>query len=375
MRWKVCIRGHGGRDGRSAVTGNTDVELYLKEISRYRLLTLGEERELARRVRQGDQEARNEMVRANLRLVVSIAKNYVERGLSLLDLVEEGNIGLLKAVERFNPDAGCKFSTYASWWIKQTVRRALVSKVKNVRVPAYMVEILSRWRRSTEKLMQRLGRAPSSEEVAAEVGLSAEKLPILHHAIFAYGAGRRGEPGGFVQDIEDEAAIAPGGSETMVESTDGHSLDHTLSVVLSEREDLILRMRFGVGTGGRDFGLAEGNTATLDQIGKRIGLTRERVRQIEAHALRKLFCFLTGAESPEVAERLSRMASARRRGAAARGRDRSPPRDGDKKPGRAARGGAAPPSTPKEKVRKKATMKAGKKAKKKVGGKARKKGK
>jgi RNA polymerase primary sigma factor len=355
-----------GRDGRSAVTGNTDVELYLKEISRYRLLNPHEERELARRVRQGDQEARNEMVRANLRLVVSIAKNYVDRGLSLLDLIEEGNIGLLKAVERFNPDAGCKFSTYASWWIKQTVRRALISKVKNVRVPAYMVEILSRWRRSTESLMQRLGHAPSSEEVAAEVGLSAEKLPILHHAIFAHGAGRRGDAGGFVQDIEDESAIAPGGGETIVEDTDGHSLDHTLSAVLSEREDLILRMRFGVGTGSRDLGLAEGNTATLDQIGKRIGLTRERVRQIEVHALRKLFCFLTGAESPEAVRRPSRRASARERGASPSGDLRGAPRDGGGKPGRAARRGAAAPSTPKRKARRKAAEKrAGRKTKRK----------
>ncbi len=291
---------------------NTDVELYLREISRYRLLTPPEERELARRVRQGDQEARNEMVRANLRLVVSIAKNYVERGLSLLDLVEEGNIGLLKAVERFNPEEGCKFSTYASWWIKQTVRRALINKVKNVRVPAYMVEILTRWRRSTEKLTQRLGRAPSIDDIADDVGLKPDKLPTLHRAIFARGTAPRGEPGAFIQDLEDDSATAPGGG-TMIDDTDGHSLDQMLSVALSEREDLVLRLRFGVGKGCGDFGLAEGETATLDQIGRRIGLTRERVRQIEAQALRKLFCFLTGAEPGAPLERSSRRASTRRR--------------------------------------------------------------
>jgi RNA polymerase primary sigma factor len=287
-----------GPGQRDLATSDTDVQLYLREISRYNLLTLSEERELARRVRQGDQEARNEMVRANLRLVVSIAKNYVERGLSLLDLIEEGNIGLLKAVERFNPDEGCKFSTYASWWIKQTVRRALINKVKNVRVPAYMVEILSRWRRASEHLTQGLGRAPSSEEVAAEVGLRAEKLPVLHRAIFAHGSGRRGEGGAFVQDIQDESAIAPGAGRTMVEDTDGRSLDQMLSVVLSEREDLIMRMRFGLAAAGKGFGLAEDETATLERIGRRIGLTRERVRQIESQALRKLFYFLTGGETP-----------------------------------------------------------------------------
>jgi hypothetical protein len=161
----------------------------------------------------------------------------------------------------------------------------------------------------------------------------------------------------------------------MVESTDGHSLDHTLSAVLSEREDLILRMRFGVGTGSRDLGLAEGNTATLDQIGKRIGLTRERVRQIEVHALRKLFSFLTGAESPGAAKRPSRSASARERGLSARGGRRGAPRHEGKKPGLAARRGAASPSAPKKKARKKAPKKTGKKARKKVGGKTKKKAK
>jgi len=231
-------------------------------------------------------EARNEMVRANLRLVVSIAKNYVDRGLSFLDLIEEGNLGLLKAVERFNPDEGCKFSTYASWWIKQTMRRALINKVKNVRVPAYMVETLSKWRKATQDLAQRLGREPSTEEVAAVIGLSQEKLPILHRAILAHGSGLRMGEASFVQDIEDETALAPGGDDMTVDNTDGRPIDHALETVLSEREQLILRLRFGIGT--------DSEPCTLEQIGKRISLTRERVRQIEAQALRKLFCFLTG---------------------------------------------------------------------------------
>jgi RNA polymerase primary sigma factor len=231
-------------------------------------------------------EARNEMVRANLRLVVSIAKNYVDRGLSFLDLIEEGNLGLLKAVERFNPDEGCKFSTYASWWIKQTMRRALINKVKNVRVPAYMVETLSKWRKATQDLAQQLGRDPSTEEVAAEVGLSRDKIPILHRAILAQGSGLRVGEASFVQDIEDESALAPGGDDTAIENTDGRPIEHALVTVLSEREQFILRLRFGIGT--------DCEPCTLEQIGKRISLTRERVRQIEAQALRKLFCFLTG---------------------------------------------------------------------------------
>jgi RNA polymerase primary sigma factor len=231
-------------------------------------------------------EARNEMVRANLRLVVSIAKNYVDRGLSFLDLIEEGNLGLLKAVERFNPDEGCKFSTYASWWIKQTMRRALINKVKNVRVPAYMVETLSKWRKATQDLAQRLGRDPSTQEIASEVGLNPDKLPILHRAILAHGSGLRMGEASFVQDIEDENALAPGGDDMTIDNTDGRPIDHALETVLSEREQLILRLRFGIGS--------DAEPCTLEQIGKRISLTRERVRQIEAQALRKLFCFLTG---------------------------------------------------------------------------------
>jgi len=260
---------------------NSDIALYLREISRYDLLTIEGERALARRIRQGDQEA----------LVVSIAKNYVERGLSLLDLIEEGNIGLLKAVERFNPDEGCKFSTYASWWIKQTMRRALINKVKNVRVPAYMVEILTKWRRATQGLMQAHGREPSPEEVAAEVGLNPEKLPVLRRALLAHGGGGPRSPQeiGFVHEIEDSSALAPGADDMAVDATDGRPLEQALAAVLSERENLVLKLRFGLGP--------EAESLTLEQIGKRIGLTRERVRQIEAQALRKLFCFLTGEES------------------------------------------------------------------------------
>jgi RNA polymerase primary sigma factor len=269
---------------------NSDIAIYLRDISRYKLLTGDGEKALARRIRQGDREARNEMVRANLRLVVSIAKHYVERGLVLLDLIEEGNLGLLKAVERFNPDEGCKFSTYASWWIKQTMRRALINKVKNVRVPAYMIEILTKWRRATRSLMQSLGHEPSPEEIAEEVGLKPEKLPVIRRALLARGMGPRGShETGFIDEIEDTSALAPGGDDLTIDVTNGQPLDQALSAVLTERENLVLDLRFGLG--------ADAENLTLEQIGKRVGLTRERIRQIEAQALRKLFCFLTGEES------------------------------------------------------------------------------
>lgn len=274
-------------------TSDADLKLYLSEISRYPLLTREQERELARRVRQGDMEARNEMIRANLRLVVSIAKSYADRGLSLLDLIEEGNLGLLKAVERFNPDEGCKFSTYASWWIRQAIRRALISKVKSVRVPAYMVETLLKWRTVSRELAQKLGREPTPEEVAGELGLPKNKLTALRRALQAHGwAAHLGEYSSVV-DIEDESVQVPGKEDSATDITGGLSLDQIMAAALSEREQLILRMRFGLPS-------SEGRRqepCTLEVIGKRIGLTRERVRQIEAQALSKLFCYLTGLDA------------------------------------------------------------------------------
>ena len=308
---------------RRAATSDADVKLYLSEISRYPLLTPEQERALARRVRQGDMEARNEMVRANLRLVVSIAKGYVDRGLSFLDLIEEGNLGLLKAVERFNPDEGCKFSTYASWWIKQTMRRALISKVKNVRVPAYMVETLFKWRTASRELSQKLGREPTAEEVAAVLGLGRDKLAILRKALQAHGGVARPEEPGYVQDIEDESAPVPGGEESILDVTGGASLDQILSAALSEREQIILRLRFGLGLPGGERGPGQ-EPCTLEVIGKRIGLTRERVRQIEAQALRKLFCFLTGLGEESLPASGGPGRAAWRRGHPARGEVRSP---------------------------------------------------
>ena len=264
-----------------------DIEVYLKEISRFRLLTGEEEKDLARRIGKGDMEARDRMIRSNLRLVVSIAKNYVDRGLLLLDLIEEGNIGLMRAVERFDPDVGCKFSTYASWWIKQTIRRALINKVKSVRIPAYQVELITRWKRATARLSQKMGREPSPEDVAGALELTPQKLTIVLRAMDAHSFRTSSDSSSLVQDIPDKTAVERG----IVGEFDIEEISKAMDAVLSEREKLILRLRYGLS--GED-------PMTLEKIGGRIGLTRERVRQIQAHALRKLFVFVTdGTWVPE----------------------------------------------------------------------------
>ena len=277
-----------------------DIETYLTEISRFRLLTADEEKDLARRIRKGDVEARDRMTRSNLRLVVSIAKNYVDRGLVLLDLIEEGNIGLMRAVERFDPDLGCKFSTYASWWIKQTIRRALINKVKSVRVPAYMVELITRWKRTAAGLSQKIGREPTPDEVASALGLTPQKLTIVLRAMGAHSFGASADSPDVVQDLPDKTAVPRG----FMADFDIEEISKAMDAVLSEREKLILRLRYG---------LEGGEPMTLESIGGRIGLTRERVRQIQAHALRRLFVFLTG-ETRVVDDKRAPQGRRRRRG-------------------------------------------------------------
>jgi len=159
------------------------LEEYFREINKYRLLSPEEEKELARRAKAGDMKAREKLIKANLRLVVSIAKHYTDRGLALQDLIAEGNLGLLKAVEKFNPDEKCKFSTYASFWIRQAIKRALIDSVKTVRVPSYVVELIARWRDTTNRLQLRLGRAPSMQEIANEMGLSPQMLRLIRSAM------------------------------------------------------------------------------------------------------------------------------------------------------------------------------------------------
>lgn len=258
----------------------TPLETYLREINETALLSARDEQELATRIAQGDARARDRMVRANLRLVVNIARGYVGKGLSLQDLIEEGNLGLLRAVEGFDPKVGTRFSTYASYWIKQSIKRALINSSKTIRIPAYMVELLSKWRRATARLTEELGRTPTPEEVARVLGLAKKKLPIIKKAIRIYNLmpqTDQPESGWSLGEIiMDERLKSP--DEAMVEHD---VLKRVLEMIqhMDQREATVLQMRFGLG---------DHAPHTLKEIGEQLGLTRERVRQIETEALHKL---------------------------------------------------------------------------------------
>lgn len=265
----------------STASDRAPFSTYLGEIDRTPLLSAKEERELAKRVLHGDVEARDQMVRANLRLVVNIARGYVGKGLPLEDLVAEGNMGLLRAVEGFDPSMNTRFSTYASYWIKQSIKRALVNTAKTIRIPAYMVELLAKWRRATNKLTDELGRPPTHEEVAKFLGLPKKKLNIIKKAIRVYNAApqmdQSGEQGWSIEEMLMDARAKTPDTE-MVETDD---LKQVLLLLdkMDPREATVLRMRFG---------LNDEEPKTLKEIGECLGLTRERVRQIEGEALAKL---------------------------------------------------------------------------------------
>lgn len=255
------------------------LETYLTEVNAVALLTAAEEHELGILVQAGDSEARDRMIRANLRLVISIAKRYLNRGLSFLDLIEEGNLGLVKAVERFDPHANTRFSTYATWWIKQAIRRALINTVKMVRIPSYMVEILSRWRAASMELTYQLGRQPLFCEVASELDIPPENAVLIRQALESTSAltGQGPDALGALQDsLEDENQLRP--EELLFRDHDLARVAELLEAI-DQREANILRLRFGIGSE---------EPKTLKEIGERINLTRERVRQIEGEALRKL---------------------------------------------------------------------------------------
>jgi RNA polymerase primary sigma factor len=264
------------------------LQIYLAEIDKVRLLKAEEEKALAVAIGKGDDDARDRMITANLRLVVSIAKKYVHRGLPLLDLIEEGNIGLMKAVQRFDPKAGFRFSTYATWWIKQAIKRALINKSKTIRVPAYMVEIITRWKGESARMAQKLARQPSFEEVARIMELSGNKGKILKHALrVALVANQSGDNDGWDLDLVP-ASLEDSSPEAAVFNRDERGKILDLLNVIDDREAQILKMRYGLGTG---------EPMTLKAIGKKFKLTRERVRQIEHEALRKLNEMYLGLES------------------------------------------------------------------------------
>src|SRR5438105_2132021 len=256
------------------------LETYLSEINETPLLSADEEKLLAVRIEEGDIEARDHMVRANLRLVVNIARSYTGKGLGLQDLIAEGNLGLMRAVEGFDPSMNTRFSTYASYWIKQSIKRAVINTGKTIRIPAYMNELLVKWRRATAKLQDKLGRTPSNEEIATSLNLPKKKLNIIRKAIRIYNATPQtdDDDGGRSIDetLMDECSQTP--ESNIVKQDDLHQVMGLLDQ-MDQREAAVLRLRFG--RDGED-------PQALKEPGEHLGLTRERVRQIENEALGKL---------------------------------------------------------------------------------------
>ena len=256
------------------------VRMYLKEIGKVSLLTADEEIELAQRMEEGDEDAKKRLAEANLRLVVSIAKRYVGRGMLFLDLIQEGNLGLIKAVEKFDYRKGYKFSTYATWWIRQAITRAIADQARTIRIPVHMVETINKLIRVSRQLLQELGREPSPEEIAEEMDMSVDRvreiLKISQEPVSLetpIGEEEDSHLGDFIQD-DNVPVPAEAAAQTLLKE----QLDEVLAT-LTEREQKVLRLRFG---------MDDGRPRTLEEVGKEFDVTRERIRQIEAKALRKL---------------------------------------------------------------------------------------
>lgn len=265
------------------------LKTYLKEVRTIPLLTAQQEIDLSKRAQKGDEQARKHMIRANLRLVISIAKRYMYLGTPFLDLIEEGNLGLMKAVDKFNPNKGFRFSTYAAWWIKQSITRSISEQGKTIRLPVYMSELITKWKKTKEQLSQKLKRTPSDEEIGKRMKLTKDKVAQINFWLSTTTSSLEAPVGeeneGQVMDLlEDETAVAP---DAKIE----HLLDkekvNSLLEIMTDREREILDMRFG---------LAEGKPHTLAEVAKKIGVSRERVRQIEEAALKKLRKFVQQQE-------------------------------------------------------------------------------
>lgn len=263
------------------------LQIYLKEISKFPLLSPEEEKEITRKVAENDQRAREKLIRSNLRLVVNIAREYVNRGISFLDLIEEGNIGLIHAVKKFNPSMGYKFSTYATWWIKQAIRRAIRNKAKTVRIPSYIVENVSKLKTVTTDLLNKLERPPSVDEIAKQMDITAKKVQSIEDAIRSTVSLDASDVTSsdiiwaLANIIPDKRTLTP--EDELEEIFERESVEHLLDII-NKREAMILKMRYG---------LSDGKPKTLDEIGKKLRLSRERVRQIEKATIQKLHYILT----------------------------------------------------------------------------------